>query len=257
MEGVEYVKGNPLKKGEWQKKVKDAETVINLAGYPIFLRWTDERKRKIYESRVLTTRNLVEALDDGMHLLNASAVGYYGSRGDEILNELSQPGNDFLARVTADWENEALKAEEKGVKVSICRFGTVLGNGGILKMLYPLFRWYMGGEIGSGRQWFSWIHIEDLYMVFRFLIENELEGIFNCTSPNPVTNSEFTGFLSKAVKRPAIFRIPSSILRLIFGEFADVITGGQRAIPERLIDEGFEFLYPNIEEALGDVLRTF
>ena len=218
-------------------------------------------RQLILESRILTTRNLVDALRgarEGTVLLSTSAVGYYGGRDDDrVLDESSPPGSDFFAEVGVKWEAEAGRARDFGVRVVLPRFGIVLGkDGGALSRMIPAFNNYAGSALGSGKQWFPWIHEEDLFRTFVFASErNEVEGPVNCVAPMPVTNSELTRTLAKVLKKPLIMpAVPRFILRTILGEFADVLLKGQRAVPSRLLELGFEFRFPTLREALEDLL---
>ena len=203
-----------------------------------------------------TTRNLVEAipssLDKKITLFSTSAVGYYGFHGDEELIEESPPGNDFLARLSIDWEGEALKAKEKGARVVITRFGIVLGEkGGALGQMVPLFKKFVGGPIGGGKQWFSWIHIKDLAEAFVFLMKHpEISGPMNLCAPNPVRNKDLAKTLGKVLHRPSFMPAPGFMIKLFLGEFGSVILEGQRVVPRRLLDHGFVFQYPDIGKAL-------
>jgi hypothetical protein len=185
-------------------------------------------------------------------LICASAVGYYGSRGDEILNEKSAPGNDFLARVVVDWEKAASLAESLGIRVVRLRFGMVLGKeGGALAKMLPPFRLGVGGRLGSGRQWTSWIHIDDLIHLILFALTTaSVNGAMNATAPEPVTNAEFTKELAAAIHRPAIFPVPKFALRLLFGEMAGMLLASQRVIPDAAKNAGYEFQYPKLGPAL-------
>ena len=254
--GISYLQGDPTVKGPWQENVKNFDAIINLAGASIFSRWTDDHKRAIRESRMGTTRNLVEAipssLDKKITLFSTSAVGYYGFHGDEELIEESPPGNDFLARLSIDWEGEALKAKEKGARVVITRFGIVLGEkGGALGQMVPLFKKFVGGPIGGGKQWFSWIHIKDLAEAFVFLMKHpEISGPMNLCAPNPVRNKDLAKTLGKVLHRPSFMPAPGFMIKLFLGEFGSVILEGQRVVPRRLLDHGFVFQYPDIGKAL-------
>ncbi len=259
--GVSLLEGDPISQGPWQEKAASHEIVINLAGASIFTRWTDSAKREIRESRLLTTRNLIEALsvrrEKETLFMSASAVGYYGFHGDEDLVEESAPGNDFLATLARDWEAAALEARTAGVRVVLCRFGVVLGEGGgALTKMIPLFRWGLGSPLGSGRQWFSWIHESDLAEICIFLIEHaDISGPINFTAPNPVTNREMTRTLAEVLKRPCFLPpVPGFMIRLMMGEFGSVFLKGQKALPGRLLREGFEFRFPHLREALEDIL---
>ncbi|MCP4747168.1 MAG: TIGR01777 family protein [Desulfobacteraceae bacterium] len=254
-----YLQADTTCPGKWRQVVQDADTVVNLAGKSIFQRWSRRYKRQIYGSRVLTTRHVVEALPEQADkvLISASAVGYYGGGGDLELSESSPNGKDFLASVARDWEAEALKASSKGVRTVITRFGIVLGaGGGALPTMLPAFRSYAGGALGSGRQWFSWIHIRDLVNVIVFLIDrSDLKGPFNLCAPNPVRNKDLALALGHALARPAVMTVPAFVLKMVLGEFAEVLLAGQRARPDRLIESGFEFEFAKIEPALADLLK--
>ncbi|SPD74475.1 conserved hypothetical protein [uncultured Desulfobacterium sp.] len=259
--GLTYLEGDPTEKGKWQGHVADHEIIINLAGASIFSFWTNNKKKLITDSRILTTQNLVDALS-GVRgkeavLLSASAVGYYGFRDDTELDEASAPGDGFLASVTRKWEETALQGRDSIARVVLCRFGIVLGSkgGALLTMVKPI-RWYVGCPLGSGRQWFSWIHQEDLAEILLFLIKNkEISGPVNCTAPNPVTNRELTKEMAKAVNRPVLLpAIPSFILKAVMGEFATSLIYGQKVLPKRLLTSGFNFKFPTIQGALKDIL---
>lgn len=226
------------------------DAVVNLAGEPVAQRWTASARERIRSSRVDGTRRLVEAMraHPPRVLVSASAIGYYGSRGDEILTESSPPADDFLGRLAVDWEREAMRAEEFGARVVLLRIGMVLGPGGALAKMLPIFRVGLGGRIGDGRQWMSWIEIHDLVRLIHFAIENEIRGPVNATSPNPVTNREFTSALAKAVHRPAIFPVPKTALRVMYGEMAEILWASQRVIPQIALNAGFRFERQNIKD---------
>jgi len=243
--------------GEWEKAVDGADGIINLAGEPIAgKRWSDAQKQKLRSSRIDSTRSLVSAIAKAQNkpkfLLNASAVGYYGPHGDETITESTPPGSDFLARLCADWEAEAKKAEAHGIRVAIVRTGIVLARGqGALKKMVPPFKMYLGGPLGSGNQWMPWIHIEDEIGLLVFLMENEnARGAFNATAPNPVTMEEFARALGQALNRPSWVSVPPSVLALMVGEMADVLLAGQRAVPEAALKLGYVFKNPTIVGAL-------
>ncbi len=261
MQGVSFLEGNPTKNGDWQENVPDYDVIINLAGASIFKRWTKKNKRAIRDSRILTTRNLIEALSARKGkvdlLLSASAVGYYGFHGDEELDEGSPPGNDFLASVTQEWEASALEAEGYGVRVLPCRFGIVLGaKGGAIGKMIPPFKWYLGSPLGTGKQWFSWIHQQDLVNIFLFLMDTKnISGPINATAPHPVRNQELTRILGQVLKKPTFMPpVPGFLIKLIMGEFGSVLLKGQKALPRQLTDMGFRFQYSDIREALEDLL---
>lgn len=260
--GISYLEGDPTKKGPWQESIRNHDVVINLAGASIFSKWTEEHKKAIRESRVNTTRNIVEGISTSPErpfaLFSTSAVGYYGFCGDEELTEESPPGNDFLARIAMEWEGEALKAKDKGARVVITRFGIVLGEkGGVLGQMIPLFKKYLGGPIGSGKQWFSWIHIKDLAEAFVFLLSHpEISGPVNLCSPNPIRNKDLARALGKVLHRPSFMPAPGFMVKLILGEFGSVILEGQRVIPKKLLENGFVFRYPDIHQALQSIIPS-
>ena len=259
---VDYVQGDPTREGAWQEAASQADAAINLAGASIFQRWSNKTKKRIYDSRILTTRHLAKALASanrpGRVLLNASAVGYYGFHGDEKITEKDQPGNDFLATVCRDWENEAIKAEKAGVRVCRMRFGVVLeAGGGALGQMMPLFKLGIGGRLGSGNQWFSWIHRADLIEAALFLLNrDDARGAFNFTSPNPVTNRDLTKELAGVLHRPGVIPVPGFGMKMVYGEFADVLLKGQRVIPSRLLDMGFAFSFPHLQPALVNIVTN-
>ena len=239
-----------------------AHAVVNLAGASIAGgRWTPERKALLRSSRIDTTRALVGALAKmnvrPSVLVSASAIGIYGNRGDEVLTEESQPGADFLADVAREWEAEALKAEALGIRVALARFGIILARegGALAKMLTP-FKLGAGGRLGSGKQWMSWVTLEDVVAILRFAIENaSVRGAINVISPQPLQNAEFTRVLARAVHRPALFPAPALALRLVLGEMADaLLLSSQRVAPQRLQQLGYRFLHPDLPSALAAVL---
>jgi len=247
--------GNPTKSGEWQKYLEETDIAINLAGQNIFSRWTKTYKKLILESRIKSTENIVSSLKKSALLINASAVGYYGDKGNTLVTEDSLPGDDFLAKTCIEWEKRALKAKEKDAKVIIARVGVVLGRtGGMLPKILPIFKLGLGGTLGKGNQWFPWIHIKDLVSAILFLIKKEKEGIYNFVSPNPVTNKEFTKTLGKVLKRPTLLPVPVFMMKLIFGELANIITCSIRAYPKNLLELGFKFKFETIEDALKDLI---
>lgn len=254
-----YISADSTKKGPWQDSIKDVDALINLAGRTIFSRWSEGNKKQIYDSRILTTRNLVEAIPDDKRIVlcSTSAVGYYGNRGEEILKEDASPGKDFLATVSIDWEKEAFLAEEKGVRVAVMRFGVVLGkNGGALAKMIPAFKSFAGGPLGSGDQWFPWIHLDDLVSAIKVILENEdISGPVNFCAPNPVRNRDFAKAFGKVIGRPSFMRAPSFMIRALMGEMGTVVMSSQRVIPDKLLRNGFEFEYPDIHKALNNLLK--
>jgi len=258
---ISYLTGDPSQPEGWIDRAAECEVFINLAGASIFSRWNESRKRAIRESRLATTRNLVRAIERRKEkettLISTSAVGYYGFHGDERLVESDPPGGDFLASVAADWEKAALEAAQYGARVVLCRFGIVLGkHGGALGQMLPLFRSWLGSPLGSGDQWFSWIHEKDLVNIYCHVLDNtELEGPINCSSPDPVRNRELTRALGQALGKPLFLPpVPSFVLKLVLGEFGTVLLEGQRVYPEKLLQSGFQFTFPAIEEALRDII---
>lgn len=248
-----YLEGDPTLPGGWQDAVHNHDVIINLAGASIFSRWTKNRKKKITDSRILTTRHLVEALSARKTketlLISASAVGYYGFHGDEVLDENSPAGNDFLASVTVEWEKAARAAELKGTRVITARFGIILGEeGGALEKLTKIVKLGLGAPIGTGKQWFSWIHKSDLIESIHYLMSHpDISGPVNCTSPYPVTNRELMKSLGKALKRPVFLPpIPGFLIKLVLGEFGNTIIKGQRVYPAKLMESGFTFRYPTL-----------
>jgi uncharacterized protein (TIGR01777 family) len=237
------------------------DAVLHLAGESVAEgRWTATQKNRIRDSRVLGTRHLVQGIAQAARkpavLVSASAVGYYGDRGDEELTESARPADDFLARVCVDWEREAVAAEKAGVRVVTARTGIVLGAGGgaLAKMLTP-FKLGGGGPLGNGRQWMPWIHVADLARLYVHAAEtSSIQGAMNAVAPHPVRNSEFTKALGRALHRPAFIPAPYFGLRLLFGEFAQVLFASQRVIPRVALDSGFVFQFPEIAAALREIL---
>ncbi len=256
----EFIQADTSRPGDWQNRLQSVEAVINLAGANIFRRWTPAYKKQIYDSRILTTRHLVQALpeSDGEApvFCSTSAVGYYGDRGDDLLTESDPPGDDFLARVCIDWEAEARKAETRGCRLVIPRFGIVLGkDGGALAKMVPAYRLFLGGSLGDGRQWFPWIHLEDLLAILIFAVENRgVRGVVNACAPEPARNKDFSALLARHLGRPSFFRVPKAALNLAAGELGALVLNSQRATPEKLTTLGFHFQYSNLQKALQDLL---
>ena len=257
--GVRVFAWDPATGEPPEESLSGVEAVIHLAGEPVAQRWNAKVKERIRGSRVAGTANLVSAIarlrrKPGV-LVCSSAIGYYGSRGDEVLTEDSSQGDDFLAEVCAGWEWSASLAENAGVRVVSIRTGHVLhSRGGLLSRMMPAFRAGLGGRLGDGTQWMSWIHLDDLVGLFEFAISKPVHGALNGVAPNPVTNAEFTHALALALHRPSFCTVPRLALRLMFGEMAEVILSSQRVIPERTRFEGFEFRYAELQPALASLL---
>lgn len=251
--GIRYIQADTSRPGKWQDHISEADAVVNLAGRNIFGLWTPSCRKEIYESRILTTKNIVQALKQGSVLVNASAVGFYGDRGDAPLCEEETCGNDFLAGVCKDWESEAEAASSKEARLVILRFGIIIGkNGGALKNMLPAYRMGLGGPLGTGKQWFPWIHSEDILEIVNLAIKSDMAGIYNVCSPGLITQGELSEALAKTVGMPDFFRIPKILVTTLLGDFGKAITSSQKALPKRLLESGFEFKYKNIIEALSD-----
>ena len=237
------------------------DAVINLAGASVVGgRWTKERKALLRSSRIDTTRGLVSAIakmeKKPRVLISASAIGYYGNRGEELVTENSAPGTDFLAELAKEWENEAVKAEEFGVRVVLLRFGIILAKqgGALPKMMMP-FKFGLGGKLGSGRQWTSWIALQDVVAIVEEALRNDSwKRPINLAAPQAVRNSDFTKSLAKVLHRPAIFTVPAFVLRVAMGEMAETLLGGVRVAPQVLEQNGYRFLHANLDEALKSIL---
>jgi len=234
--------------------------VINLAGAPIGdARWTEIRKKLLLDSRVHTTARLVEWMGRARRsppvLVSASAVGYYGEQGDRPIHEDTQPTPGFTHELCAAWEREAVKASALGVRVCVMRIGVVLDrDGGALAKMLPAFRMGAGGRLGDGRHYFPWIHREDIAAIGQWLLENpQARGPYNAGAPNPVTNAEFTRALGQALGRPTVLPMPEAALKLLFGEMSELLLVSDRMLPRRLLDEGFKFSYPRLDDALAAI----
>jgi uncharacterized protein len=258
---AEIVGYNPLKSGEWQTSISGCDAVINLAGEPIAeKRWTPAHKRVMLESRKLGTEKIVEAIAQAAVkppvLINASAIGYYGTSETSKFDETSPAGTDFLAEVCTAWEAAAQVASASGTRVVILRLGIVLGeNGGVLgKMLAP-FSAFVGGPIGSGNQWFSWIHRDDVVKLMIAAVNDaQIQGVYNATAPNPVTMTTFAQTLGTVMSRPSWLPVPNFALEALLGEGAIVVLQGQQVIPTQTLAQGFEFQYPKLQPALSAIL---
>lgn len=258
LETIEY---NPKESGDWQQAISGCDAVINLAGEPISERWTPQHKREIMESRQLGTRKIVEAIKQAESkpevLINSSAIGYYGTSETATFDESSASGNDFLAQVCQQWEAEAEKVKEAGVRLVIIRTGIVLGNGGALAKMIGPFKMFAGGPIGSGRQWFSWIHREDLVnLIIEALKRADMEGVYNATAPNPVKMAQFCQTLGDVLHRPSWLPVPDFALELLLGDGAKVVLEGQQVLPKKTQSAGFQYQYPTLKPALTEILAS-
>jgi len=255
---LQRVVWQPGRNGAWEQAIDGADAVINLAGEPIAgKRWSPSQKVVLRTSRIKATQSIVEAIGKSKvkpkTLISGSAVGYYGARGDEGLDEDGQPGSDFLSRLCLDWENEAKKAESWGVRVTLLRTGIVLAKGaGALQKMVPPFKMFAGGPLGKGQQWMPWIHVDDEVALIEFLLDRpDAHGAFNGTAPNPVTMAEFARTLGHVLHRPSWLSVPPSVLALTVGEMADMLLTGQRALPCAALKLGFQFKYPRLVDALS------
>ncbi|MEX0270850.1 TIGR01777 family oxidoreductase [Leptolyngbyaceae cyanobacterium UHCC 1019] len=256
---VEIVAYTPLESGEWQQRLSGCDGVVNLAGEPISERWTATHKQGIVESRQVGTQKLVEAIAQANPkpsvLVSASAIGFYGTSETAAFEETSPAGNDFLADVCKVWEAEAQRVKETGVRLVILRLGIVLGMGGaIAKMLTP-FKLFAGGPIGTGKQWFSWIHREDVVnLIMQALTQPSMEGVFNATAPNPVRMAEFCNTLGQVMNRPSWLPVPAFAIEALLGDGAIVVLEGQQVLPKRTQATEFQYQYPALKIALEEVL---
>lgn len=261
--GVQVVRWDGQTAQGWGDLADGAYAIVNLAGENIAAKpWTEAQKRRIRQSRLDAGRAVVEAVRAATQkpavVVQASGIGYYGPRGDEVVTEDFPPGEDFLGRLAVDWEASTASVEEMGVRWVAVRTGVVLSReGGALPRLALPFRFFLGGPLGSGRQWVSWIHIADEVRAIRFLLENSsARGPYNLCAPNPVTNRELARALGQVLRRPAWLSVPAPALRLLLGEMAAVLLTGQRAVPKRLLDAGFQYRFPEIACALQDLFGT-
>ena len=250
----------PAESGDWQQSIADCDAVVNLAGEPIAERWTPEHKKAILESRQLGTRKIVEAIAQAdpkpSVLINASAIGYYGTSETATFEEDSPGGNDFLAEVCKKWEAEAQKVKEAGVRLVILRIGIVLDkDGGALAKMLPPFKLFAGGPLGSGRQWFSWIHRDDLVnLIVEALKRPDIEGTFNATAPNPVRMNQFCQTLGEVMNRPSWLPVPGFALETLLGEGAKVVLEGQQVLPKKIQSLAFQYQYPTLKSALEGII---
>ena len=255
------VKWNPEEPGSWAKEIDGADAVINLCGEPIAdKRWTELRKRALRNSRIRTTQALVRAIETAVVkpkvLLNASAIGYYGPRDHYLVDEETKAGVGFLTDLCMEWEKEALRAKDYKVRVVLLRTGIILSrDGGALKKMLLPFQFFLGGPLGDGRQYMSWIHIEDeIRAIQTALLDPMMQGPLNLTAPNPVTMDEFAHTLGKVLRRPSCFRVPEFILRTLLGELSEMLLTGQKVYPQKLKRSGFQFRFETLEEALKNLL---
>jgi uncharacterized protein (TIGR01777 family) len=261
--GVEALAWDPLAGPAPAEALRGRDAVVHLAGEPVAQRWNDESRRAILESREVGTRNLVaglRALAEGERprvVVSSSAVGYYGKHGDERVPESAPAGDDFLARVCVVWEREADAAAELGARVVKIRTGVVLDKtGGALKTMLPPFRLGAGGPVAGGAQYLPWIHVDDLVALYlRALDDDTWSGAYNGAAPEPVTNKAFSKALGRALHRPAVAPVPAFAIKLLYGDMAEIVTEGQRAVPERALAGGFAFQHADLDEALADALR--
>jgi uncharacterized protein (TIGR01777 family) len=260
--GVEAVGWDPMAGPAPEAALAGRDAVVHLAGEPVAQRWSAAAKRRIHDSRETGTRHLVagiEALAQRPRVLvSSSAVGYYGPHGDERLAETTPPGDDFLAGVCVAWEREASRAQELGLRVAIVRTGVVLDaqGGALAKMLLP-FRLGLGGPVAGGGQYLPWIHVDDLVALYVAALDGDnWRGPLNASAPEPVTNAAFSKALGRALKRPAIAPVPGFAVKLLYGDMADIVTEGQRAVPERPLALGFSYAHPDLDEALRDAVRS-
>jgi uncharacterized protein (TIGR01777 family) len=248
--------------GAWVTALEGCDRLVNLAGEPIATQpWTKRRKRELQQSRVLTTQVLVEALREAKAtpqvMVSGSAIGYYGTDPAKEFDDYSFAGDDFLAELCQQWEGAAAAVQELGTRLVLLRTGIVLGMGGVLARILPLFQAGVGGVLGSGRQWFSWIHRQDMTaLIYYALTHPTVVGPLNGTAPQPVTNLEFTRALSRAVQRPAVVPVPAFALQILLGESSVLVLDGQKVLPKKALAQGFQFQYPEIDSALAQILAS-
>jgi len=258
---VEIVNYTPSASGSWQDVIAGCDAVVNLAGEPIAEgRWTPEHKQQILNSRQLGTQKIVEAITKANPkprvLVNASAIGYYGTSETATFNETSPAGNDFLAQVCQAWEAEANKVKDADVRLVILRFGIVLGMGGALGKMITPFKLFAGGPMGSGRQWFSWIHLDDIVnLIIQAITDSNMSGVYNATAPQPVHMADLCQALGGVLGRPSWLPVPDFALEVLLGEGAMVVLEGQQVLPQRTLSTGFQFQYPNLKPALEQILK--
>jgi len=257
---VEFIQGDPNERGDWMRSLDGCDAVVNLVGEGVMARrWSAAQKQRLRDSRIDATRHVVEAMAAAASrpgvLVNASATGYYGDVSEGDVTEDSPSGDDFLARLCVDWEAAARPAEELGARVAWVRVGVVLDKrGGALSKMTTPFKLGVGGPVGNGRQWVSWIHLDDMVAAFLHALDrDEARGAINGTAPHPQRNREFSKSLARALHRPSLLPIPPFALKLALGEVACVVTGGQKVLPARLTAQGFSFRYPECDEAMREI----
>lgn len=259
--GINWITGDTQRSGEWQQSVDGCNLVINLAGEPIVgKRWSEAQKRLIRDSRIKTTENIVDAIRQARRrpttLISASAIGIYAKNEERALDESDPPANDFLGQMCQQWEAAASAVESLGVRLVLPRIGIVLGKeGGALAKMLPPFKLGLGGPVGSGRQWFSWIHIEDMVaLIFYAIKHDEMKGPINAVAPHPVRMGEFTKALGRALHRPAFFPVPAFVLKIALGESSQLLLDGQKVVPAVAERLGFNFLFPQVDVALNNLV---
>ena len=259
---IEFVDYTPKQAGSWQEKIDGCDAVVNLAGAPIADRWSSSYKQEIMDSRVSGTKMIVDAISKATNkpqvLVNASAIGFYGTSEIATYTENSSAGNDFLAQVCQKWEAEAKKVEDLDTRLVILRFGIVLGNGGALAKMIPPFQMFAGGPIGQGKQWFSWIHHNDIVSLIIKAIENgDITGTFNATAPNPVTMNQLCKTLGDVMGRPSWLPVPDFALELLLGEGSQVVLQGQKVLPEKTLNQmKYSYQYSDLKPALDNIIKT-
>lgn len=259
---LEIVAYTPTASGSWQQAIAGCDGVVNLAGESIAEeRWTSQRQQEILNSRKLGTQKIVEAIaianPKPSVLVNASAIGYYGTSETATFEETSPAGNDFLAQVCQAWEAEAEKVKASGTRLVILRFGIVLGMGGAIAKMVPAFKLFAGGPIGTGRQWFSWIHRDDVVnLILQALTQPDIEGVLNATAPNPVRMAELSQTMGQVLNRPSWLPVPSFALQALLGDGAMVVLEGQQVLPQRTKAYGFKYEYPTLKQALEAILQS-
>ncbi|MEG3923345.1 MULTISPECIES: thylakoid membrane protein ThyD [unclassified Microcoleus] len=257
---LEVVAYTPAESGDWLHSIAGCDAVVNLAGVPIAEeRWTEARQQAILDSRRLTTAKLVEAIVNANPrpsvFVSASAIGYYGTSETAEFDETSLAGNDFLAAVCKDWEAAAQPAKNAGTRLAILRLGIVLGMGGALAKMLPPFKLFAGGPLGTGKQWFSWIHREDVVDLILYALQNsQVEGVLNATAPNPVRMNELCQTLGEVLKRPSWLPVPGFALEMLLGDGAKLVLEGQKVLPKQTLASGFQYQYPTLKLALEEIL---